>query len=882
MQDLPKHYHAKEVEGKWYDFWEENKLFKASSDSPKKPYCIVIPPPNITGSLHMGHALDDTLQDILIRFKRMQGLNALWIPGCDHAGIATENVVERELAKENISKRAIGRDKLLSKIYDWKEAQEKRIILQLKKLGCSCDWSRFAFTMDKEHSKAVKEAFGRLFEDGLIYRGNYIVNWCPHCQTALSNVEVEYKTGEGRLYYINYPMKSGKGQVTVATTRPETMLGDTAVAVNPQDKRYKRLVGKTLLLPLAKREIPVVADERVDASFGTGAVKVTPAHDMTDFEISQTHKLPAMVIIDKEGKMKQVPDKYKGLDRFECREMVINDLRKEGYLVKITPHIHSVGHCYRCDAVIEPFLSTQWFVNIQKLKGPAIKAVKSGKIKFVPERWGKIYLNWMENVKDWCISRQIWWGHPIPVYHCEECGEIILDKGKAVGFCKKCGGKKLTKETDVLDTWFSSSLWPLSTLGWPDDTSDLKNFYPTSTLVTGYEIIYFWVSRMIIMGLKLKNDIPFHTVYIHPIIRDKEGKKMSKSKGNVVDPLELIEKFGTDALRMALTQLNTGAGQDIAFSLDRFEGMKNFSNKIWNASRFIIWNLGEDFKPVNDVYSLVHSLDDKFILRRIEEVNERVTALLKDFQFSDAGETVFKFFWHELCDWYIELVKYRLKKGGKDSLVVKQTLYYVLNKVLRLLHPFMPFITEEVWHYLLSYNGKLSKSIAVAEWPIPQIDRTEADAVEAASKKYEVIQAGRNLRAEWNIPREKLDFIIVPSSSEENKIFLEEKDSINSLINSKDLQICEEVSLKGKFSSRVTSSGACVYLLLEDIDLETEKARIKDELEDIDANLKRVEKKLANEDFMSKASKEAIDKKKSVRDEYLGKREKLLEILKTI
>ena len=773
MQELSTRYEHKEVENKWYKFWEEKKLFEVSTHSPKKPYCIVIPPPNITGSLHMGHALDSTLQDILIRFKRMQGFDALWIPGCDHAGIATENVIERELAKENINKRELGRDKLLSKIQGWKDKHEKRIILQLKKLGCSCDWSRFAFTMDEKRSKAVREAFFKLFEDGLIYRGDYIVNWCPRCQTALSNVEVEYQDTEGKLYYINYPLKDGKGQVTVATTRPETMLGDTAVAVNPKDKKYKHLVGRTLILPLAQRGIPIIADERVEISFGTGAVKVTPAHDPVDFEIGKTHGLANLVILNKEGKMQQVPTKYEGLDRFKCREEVVNDLKKEGYLVKITPHLHSVGHCYRCGTMIEPYLSTQWFVDIQKLKKPAIKAVKSGKIKFVPERWTKVYLNWMEEVKDWCISRQIWWGHTIPVSYCDECGEIILNKNGDTQSCKKCGSKKLTKETDVLDTWFSSSLWPMSTLGWPEDTTDLKNFYPTSTLVTGYEIIHFWVARMILMGLKLKGDVPFRTVYIHPIIRDKEGKKMSKSKGNVVDPLDLIDKFGVDALRMALTQLNTGAGQDIIFSLDRFEGMRNFSNKIWNASRFVLVNLGDDFKPVKDVYVLSLGLDERFILGRMEEVNKDVTELLESFQFSEAGELLFKFFWHELCDWYIELVKYRLKGEEKDSQIVKNTLYYVLGKTLRLLHPFMPFITEEIWHHLISYDNNLSESIVIAQWPIPQNDKIEKKAAEDALRKYEVIQASRNLRSQWNMPfREPLDFIIAPSSEKEEKIQL--------------------------------------------------------------------------------------------------------------
>lgn len=883
MRELSTRYNPKEVENKWYKFWEEKKLFEIHDSSPQKPYCIVIPPPNVTGSLHMGHALDSTLQDIIIRFKRMQGFDALWIPGCDHAGIATENVVERELAKRNINKRELGKDKLIDTIWEWKKEQEERIILQLKTLGCSCDWSRFAFTMDERHSKAVDEAFNRLFEDGLIYRGNYIVNWCSRCQTALSNVEVEYKDIEGNLYYINYPLKDGKGQITVATTRPETMLGDTAVAVNPQDKRYKRIIGKTLILPLADREIPVIADARVTISFGTGAVKVTPAHDPLDFEIGKTHKLDNLIVIDKEGKMKHVPKKYERLERSKCREEIVNDLRKEGYLVKITPHVHSVGHCYRCNTIIEPYLSTQWFVDIHQLKGPAVKAVKNGTIKFVPERWGKIYLNWMEDVKNWCISRQIWWGHTIPVYYCGDCGEIILSKNVSDKTCKKCGGKNLVKETDVLDTWFSSSLWPMSTLGWPEDSADLRVFYPTSTLVTGYEIIYFWVARMIIMGLKLNNDIPFHTVYIHPIIRDKKGRKMSKSEGNVVDPLELVKQFGSDALRMALAQLNTGAGQDIIFSLDRFEGMRNFSNKLWNASRFVIVNLGNNFKPAEDIYTLSLGLDDKFILRRVEELNKDVTELLENFQFSEAGEKIFRFFWHEFCDWYIELVKYKLKNREEESKVIKQTLYYIVNKVLRLLHPFMPFITEEIWHTFMSCDNRLSESIVVAEWPVPQIDRIPAKALEDALKKYEVIQASRNLRAEWNIKfHESSNFIIVASSKEEEEILLNEKDSIIPLINARSLCIQGEPPSGEKFSSQVTSSGTCVYLLLENIDWEKESIRIKKELADLDKVLISIEKKLANEDFISKAQQSAVEKCKKDREEFLKKQEKLMGILKTV
>ncbi|MDD5454390.1 MAG: valine--tRNA ligase [Candidatus Ratteibacteria bacterium] len=891
MQEISTRYNPKEVENRWYTFWEEKKLFEVHNPSPKKPYCIVIPPPNITGSLHMGHALDGTLQDIIIRFKRMQGFDALWIPGCDHAGIATENVIERELAKQNINKHELGKDKLIDKIWDWKKQQEKRIIEQLKKLGCSCDWSRFAFTMDKEHSAAVEEAFARLFEDGLIYRGDYIVNWCPRCRTALSNVEVEYEDTVGELFHINYPLKDGKGQITVATTRPETMFGDTAVAVNPSDKRYKRLINKILILPLANREIPVISDERVSKSFGTGAVKVTPAHDPVDFEIGKTHKLDAPIIMDKEGKMKHVPEKYKGLDRFKCRKEVIEDLRKEGYLVKIVSHANSIGHCYRCKTVIEPYLSTQWFVDVQKLKNPAVKAVKSGKIRFIPDRWSKIYLNWMEEVKDWCISRQIWWGHTIPVSYCENCNEIILNRNIKDNSCSKCGSKKLVKETDVLDTWFSSSLWPMSTLGWPKDTEELKHFYPTSTLVTGYEIIYFWVARMIMMGLKLKGDVPFKTVYIHPIIRDKKGRKMSKSEGNVVDPLGLIDNFGTDALRMALAQLNTGAGQDIIFSLDRFEGMRNFSNKIWNASRFVIGILGDKFEPEKNIYELSLGLDEKFILRKVEELNKNISELLEDFKFGEASELIFKFFWHEFCDWYIELIKYKFKKendSSDDSAALsetaeasRQTLFYVLDKVLRLMHPFMPFITEEIWHYLSKYDNTFSGSISVSKWPIFKIEKTQDTVVEEAVYKYEIIQAIRNLKAQWNIPfHEKLNFIIVASSRKEKEILIKEKDSIISVVNAQNIQIKEEMSVKDKFSSQVTPSGACVYLLLEDMDLTAEIVKIKEEMKKTDDVLTKIKKKLDNHDFILKAQPAAVEKCKTEKEELLKKREKLQQILK--
>ncbi|MCD5401477.1 valine--tRNA ligase, partial [candidate division NPL-UPA2 bacterium] len=581
MKDIPTKYNPQPVEEKWYRFWEEKGYFRAQVDSKKKPYCIVIPPPNITGSLHMGHALNNSLQDILIRWKRMQGYNALWIPGVDHAGIATQNVVEKELAAKGISRNQLGREKFVEKAWEWKKKYGNNIVHQLRKLGSSCDWSRQRFTLDEGCSRAVREEFVRLYEEGLIYQANYIINWCPHCSTALSDIEVEHKETKGHLYYVNYPLESGDDQITVATTRPETMLGDVAVAVHPDDKKYRRLVGKRLVLPLVGRHLPIIADEGVDSSFGTGAVKITPAHDPRDFEIGLKQKLPQLVVIDESGKMTADTGRYAGLDRYQCREEILKDLRKERYLVKVEDYVHSVGHCYRCRTVTEPLVSEQWFVRMKELARPAIKAVKRKKIKFVPGRWTKVYLNWMENIKDWCISRQIWWGHRLPVWHCQSCRHLNVSRCEPAN-CQKCNSSDLKQDPNVLDTWFSSALWPFSTLGWPEETEDLNYFYPTSSLVTGYEIIYFWVARMIMMGLKFRGDIPFQEVYIHGIVRDVQGKKMSKSLGNVIDPLEVIEKYGTDALRFSLAQATTLGGQDIFLNEERVEGMRNFANKLWN------------------------------------------------------------------------------------------------------------------------------------------------------------------------------------------------------------------------------------------------------------------------------------------------------------
>ncbi|MCD5397515.1 valine--tRNA ligase, partial [candidate division NPL-UPA2 bacterium] len=582
MKDMPIKYNPQPVEEKWYRFWEEKGYFRAEVDPKKKPYCIVIPPPNITGSLHMGHALNNSLQDILIRWKRMQGYNALWIPGVDHAGIATQNVVERELTAKGISRNQLGRKKFVEKAWEWKKQYGDNIVHQLRKLGSSCDWSRQRFTLDEGCSRAVREEFVRLYEEGLIYQANYIINWCPHCGTALSDIEVEHEETKGHLYYINYPLENGDDQITVATTRPETMLGDVAVAVHPDDKKYRRLLGKELVLPLVGRHLPIIVDEGVDSSFGTGAVKITPAHDPHDFAIGLKQKLPQIIVIDESGRMTADTGRYAGLDRYQCRKEILKDLRKERYLVKVEDYVHSVGHCYRCRTVTEPLVSEQWFVRMKELARPAIKAVKRKKIKFVPERWTKVYLNWMENIRDWCISRQIWWGHRLPVWHCQNCRHLNVSRDDPSN-CKECGGSDLQQDPNVLDTWFSSALWPFSTLGWPEETEDLNYFYPTSTLVTGYEIINFWVARMITMGLKLRRDIPFREVYIHGIVRDVQGRKMSKSLGNVIDPLKVMEKYGTDALRLFLAQATTLGGQDIFLNEERVEGMRNFANKLWNV-----------------------------------------------------------------------------------------------------------------------------------------------------------------------------------------------------------------------------------------------------------------------------------------------------------
>ena len=888
MANIPPRYNADEVEGKLYKFWEEEGLFQAKpSETDEKPFCIVIPPPNITGSLHMGHALNNTIQDCLTRWKRMQGLNAVWIPGVDHAGIATQNVVEKELMKEGKKREDLGREEFVRRVWQWKEEYGEDIVKQLRLLGSSCDWKRLRFTMDEKYSAAVLEEFVQLYEGGLIYRGSRIINWCPRCKTALSDIEVEHEEVDGNFYYIRYPLPArslpeGKGNaggspafkegeyIPVATTRPETMLGDTAVVVHPDDDRYRSLVGKSVILPLVGREIPVLADERVDPSFGTGAVKVTPAHDPEDFEIGLTHNLPEVKVIGEDGRMTENAGRFSGQDRYECRENILKDLKKQGYLTKIESHRHSVGHCYRCSAVIEPLVSLQWFVRMKELSEPAIQVVEEGKIKFHPERWTGVYINWMRDIRDWCISRQIWWGHRIPVWYCEECKTENVARA-APAKCKKCNSSKLTQDEDVLDTWFSSALWPLSALGWPEDTEDLKCFFPTSVLVTGHEIIYFWVARMIMTGLKFKGDIPFGDVYIHGIVRDAKGRKMSKSLGNVIDPREIIKTYGTDALRMTL--LTSLGGQDIHLGDEKLEGMRNFANKLWNAGRFILMSVegsgshvtGKDLK-----------LDDKWILAELQKLIREVTDSLDNYKFSEAGQMLYEFAWHEFCDWYLELVKSRLADPGEKE-TVSGVLLFVWERLLRLLHPFMPFITEELWQLLPPGSDKSGKSIMIASWPEVSPELVDEEAIVLTRRKIDVVRTGRQMRTELNIPPgQKMNFVIKPVDESEEGILNEGISPVKILLGADDLKIDRNAEISGKCLSGITSSGTCVYMIADEVDIKNEIERLKAELEKVEREINRLKNKLSNPQFLKKAPGDIVGKEKLKKKEFEERREKLL------
>ncbi|MBW2601871.1 MAG: valine--tRNA ligase, partial [Deltaproteobacteria bacterium] len=761
-EKLDKGYEPNEVEKRWYGYWEAEGLFEAADVSTKQPFSIVIPPPNVTGVLHMGHAHNNTLQDILCRYRRMQGYNVLWMPGTDHAGIATQNVVEKELAKEGKNRHELGRKEFIKQVWQWRKEYGGLIINQLKRLGASCDWGRERFTMDEGLSRAVRTVFVKLYEDGLIYRGNYIINWCPRCLTALSDLEVEHEDHNGHLYYIKYPFEKGKGGVVVATTRPETMLGDTAVAVNPDDERYDIEEGTTVMLPLMNRKIPIIFDKYVDTRFGTGALKITPAHDPNDFEIGKEHNLDVVKVIGSDGRMNENAGPFQGQDRFVCREKIIEALKVEGLLERVEPYQHSVGHCYRCRTTVEPYLSKQWFVKVKPLADEAIAAVRRGDTRIVPDMWTKTYFDWMNNIRDWCISRQIWWGHRIPAWACEDCGELIVAMDSPAQ-CHGCGGSTLSQESDVLDTWFSSALWPFSTMGWPDDADALKTFYPTSVLVTGFDILFFWVARMMMMGLHFMKDVPFRDVYIHALVRDADGKKMSKSKGNVIDPIYVIDKFGTDAFRFTLAAF-AAQGRDIKLSEDRIEGYRHFINKLWNASRFSLMHL-EDFRCAGSFshYSKDLSVADRWIFSRLNSVAENVLRALDEYKFNEAAGALYQFVWHEFCDWYLEIVKpvlYDEKPSGRGESGSGQasgvspheaalfTLWSTLNQALRLLHPFIPFVTEEIWDKLPGVEGSIMK----AQFPVTSSDYRDPEAEDTMDLIMGITSGIRNVRGEMNVP----------------------------------------------------------------------------------------------------------------------------------
>ncbi|MFH1962771.1 MAG: valine--tRNA ligase [bacterium] len=1000
--DIPKAYEPQDVEEKWYKYWEENNCFLPSEWDDKPCFSMVIPPPNITGSLHMGHALNNTIQDILARWKRMQGINVLWVPGTDHAGIATQNVVERELKKQGLTRNDLGREEFIKRVWEWKKQYGDIIIHQLKRLGSSCDWSKTRFTMDDGLSRAVREVFVRLYEEGLIYRDNYIVNWCPRCHTALSDIEAEHKDINGHLYYLRYPVVGAdlcvcpnaleeqedeiheqvgstpvtlqlqdeenitadttnpKSYIVVATTRPETMLGDTAVAVNPEDERYRRLIGKYVILPVLNRRIPIIADSFVEPEFGTGAVKVTPSHDPNDFEIGKRHNLPQINILNPDATMNENAGHYQGQDRYECRKNLIQDLQGQGLVEKIEEHALSIGHCYRCHTIVEPYLSPQWFVRMNNLAEEAIKAVEDGRVEFIPKSWEKTYFEWMRNIKDWCISRQIWWGHRIPVWYCQQCGKVLVEREDPCA-CTACGGE-LKQDEDVLDTWFSSALWPFSTLGWPDDTPDLKQFYPTSVLSTGFDIIFFWVARMIMMGLKFQRDIPFHKVYIHALIRDAEGQKMSKSKGNVIDPLHVIDDYGTDALRFTLAIMAV-QGRDILLAEERIEGYKHFCNKLWNAARFILMNLDGDeageqriqeseFRSQNSEYRedrrqdargtvgagskpalvgadskpalvgadskpapvgadpcvcpdkqepgflQIHDsrfeipdsrcvcpdnqkeIADKWIVSRLNQTIEQVTMGLEAFNFAEASATIYHFVWHEYCDWYLELVKPRLRQDDETKKTVQYLLATTFESILKLLHPFMPFITEELWQRLPRLPSE--STIMLSKWPKPGLINPKA--IEDMELVMEIISAIRNIRSMMNIlPKMRLPIIMVKHSLDETADVLKSCIEYIKRLGNIETIVFDPEAEKPHASAVAVAKDMEIYIPLEGlIDLEKERLRLKKQLEEITQALSGVQAKLSNPGFVDKAPQEVVDKAKEQGELLEAKRKSIEQNLRML
>ncbi|WP_018305619.1 valine--tRNA ligase [Desulfitobacterium hafniense] len=852
---MEKVYDPSQVEGKWYPYWEEKGYFHADVDDAKEPFSIVMPPPNVTGALHLGHAIDSTIQDILTRFKRMQGYNTLWLPGTDHAGIATQAKVEEQLAKEGTNRHALGREKFLDRVWDWKKEYGGRITQQLRRLGASCDWSRERFTMDEGCSEAVREVFVDLYHKGLIYRGNYIVNWCPHCHTTISDIEVEHVDREGHLWHLRYPVKDSDEVLIVATTRPETMLGDTAVAVHPEDERYRHLLGKTIILPLTNREIPIIADDYVDREFGTGAVKITPAHDPNDFEMGLRHQLPSITVMDREAKMNEQAGKYQGMERYAARKEIVKDLEAQGLLVKVDNHQHAVGECYRCSTVVEPMVSKQWFVKMEPLAKPAMEVVREGIMEFVPERFAKIYLGWLENIRDWCISRQLWWGHRIPVWYCEDCGAEICAK-EDPETCPECGSKHIVQDPDVLDTWFSSGLWPFSTMGWPEETPELKQFYPTSVLVTGRDIIFFWVARMVFMGLEFMKDVPFQKVMIHGLVLDAQGRKMSKSLGNGVDPLEVIDQYGADTLRFMLITGNT-PGNDLRFHPERLEATRNFANKIWNASRFVLLNL-QDYEegPRGQL-----KLEDRWILSRYEKTAGEVTEALEQFDLGEAARLLYEFIWNEFCDWYIELAKGRLydKEHPEARHTVQSILLEVLEGTMRLLHPYMPFITEEIWHNL-PISGE---SIMIQSWPKVNGYR-EDDLEKQMNQIMDVIKAVRNIRAEMNVqPGKKAEIILVAPEKAAFEVLESGRESIRLLAGGSAVDVVLNLEVKPAQAASAVLEGVEVYLPLRGLlDLDKEIARVEKEIAQAQLEQSRLAGKLNNQGFVAKAPEQVVAKER--------------------
>ncbi len=867
-KELAKAYEPKEVEDRIYDFWMKGKYFHAEVDPKKKPYTIVIPPPNITGQLHLGHAMDETLQDTLIRWRRMQGYSALWLPGTDHASIATEAKIVEAMRKEGVTKEEIGREKFLERAWAWKDQYGGRIVEQLKKLGSSCDWDRLRFTMDEGCNKAVNHVFKKLYDKGLIYRGERIINWCPHCKTSISDAEVEFEEKEGSFWHLRYPLSDGTGYIELATTRPETMLGDTAVAVHPDDERYKALVGKTVILPLVNKEIPIIADTYVEQDFGTGVVKITPAHDPNDFEVGLRHKLPVINIMDDGGVINENGGKYAGMPALEARKQIVKDLDEGGYLLEIEPIKHNVGTCYRCGTVVEPRVSTQWFVRMEPLAKPAVDVVKNGEIRFIPDRMDKIYYNWMENIKDWCISRQLWWGHQIPAWYCE-CGETIVSETEPK-VCPKCGGTHLKRDEDTLDTWFSSALWPFSTLGWPEKTPELEYFYPTDTLVTGYDIIFFWVARMIFSGLEHMGEIPFKTVFFHGLIRDAQGRKMSKSLGNGVDPLDIIAEYGADALRFTLVTGNS-PGNDMRFSEEKVAASRNFANKIWNAARFILMNI--EGKDIGCALPEKLYTSDKWILNRFNSVTAAVTENLEKFELGMAVSKLYDFIWDDFCDWYIELAKIRMNGSDAESAdSARRVLVWVMSNTLKLLHPFMPYITEEIWQ-TLPHEGE---ALIVAKWP--EYDENLAFPAEAADmeKVMAVIRAIRVRRNEMNVPPSKKAHIYIETA--QPAPYAEGSEFIARLAYGSAVEIGASFAVEGAVTA-VTDDAKALLPMDDLVDKAAEIARLTKELQNAQKQLDNVNAKLANKKFTSKAPQNVIDGVKANGEKLTAKIRLILETL---